>query len=182
MKPLASVLIVLLGGGILGVLMSTLPSYDSSLRPIAVHADAKGVGQGRLFAAELKGLTSADAISYAWAGTETVRDTSATFLVAELSVTALRKSLMIEAVWLGATGRRYSQSARVENAPRTLPSTWFQPGLHDTTRAVFELPEDEIPGGQLVLTARGNAILDSAVHLSAPATPPQKRDTLRLEP
>lgn len=182
MKHLGSVLVVLLGGAILGGLMTTLPSYDSSFRPIAVQADANGIGQGRLFAAELTGLTSASGISYRKGSTDTVRDTSATFLVAELSVTARQKSLQVEAVWLGATGRRYRQSARVEDAPRTLPAVWFQPGLHDTTRAVFELPDDEIAGGQLVLTARGNDILDSAVHLPAPATPPQKRGMLRLEP
>lgn len=182
MKHLANLVAALLGAGFLGAIMNTLPDYNSSFQPFGVHADENGVGQGRLFKAKLVGLRSAGAISYAAFGTDVVRDTSATFLVAELSIGAHKESRQIEAIWLGATGRQYSQTIRIENVPHTLLSAWFQPGLEDTALAVFELPDDEIAGGTLALLARGDPILDSAVHFTAPPTLPEKQDLLRLEP
>ena len=182
MSRLVNLLAVLLGAGFLGAMMNTLPDYNSSFQPFGVHAGEDGVGQGRLFTAKLDGLRSAGAISYADHGTEVVRDTSATFLVAELTIGARKESRQVEAIWLGATGRQYGQTVRVGNAPRNLSSAWFQPGLEDRVVAVFELPGDEIAGGALALMARGDPVMDSAVHLAAPATPPQEQDMLRLEP
>ena len=182
MNHLANLLAALLGAGFLGLMMNTLPDYNSSFQPFGVHADENRVGQGRLFTAELGGIRSAGAISYTVNGTDVVRDTSATFLIAELSIAARKESRQVEAIWLGATGRQYSQTVRLENAPRVLSSLWFQPGLKDKALAVFELPDDEIAGGLLALMARGNPIMDSAVHLAPPATLPERQDTLRLDP
>ncbi|MBS7543999.1 hypothetical protein [Ancylobacter oerskovii] len=182
MNHLASLVAVVLGGGMLGTMMNTLPGYDRSFQPFSVRADDSNFGQGRLFTAELGGLRSAEAISYTQYGKDVVRRTSATFLVVELAISAREESRQMEAIWLGATGRQYSQSARLENAPRTLSSVVFQPGLTDKALAMFELPEDEIVGGRLVLMARGNAVMDSAVYFVPPATAPEKQALLRVEP
>ncbi|WP_054308581.1 hypothetical protein [Mesorhizobium sp. 1M-11] len=182
MNHLVNLVVVVLGGGFLGMMMNTLPGYDSSLQPFSVHAGENDVGQGRLFTAELTGLRSSGTISYAQFGKEVVRDTSATFLVAELAISAREMSQEVEAIWLGATGRQYSQSARLENIPRGLSSARFEPGLKDRAFAVFELPDDEIAGGQLVLMARGSMLMDSAVHLPAPKVLPGRQASLRLEP
>jgi hypothetical protein len=182
MSHLANLLVVLIGGGLLGFMMNTLPDYNSSFQPFSVHADTNGVGQGRLFTAEMTELETARAISYAHHDAEIVRDTSAIFLVAKLAITARQESQQIEAIWLGATGRQYNHSMRLEDAPRALPSLWFQPGLNGKAHAMFELPKDEISGGRLVLMASGNPIMDSAVYFEPPATWPENQGTLRLEP
>ncbi|WP_315928473.1 hypothetical protein [Mesorhizobium sp. SP-1A] len=182
MSRLANLVAVVLGGGMLGTMMNTLPGYDSSFQPFAVHSDENGVGQGRLFTAELIGLSSAGAVSYTRYGKNVVRDTSATFLVAELSISAREESRQVEAIWLGATGRQYNQSARLEDAPRVLSEARFEPGLTDRPLAVFELPDDEIAGGRLVLMARGSMLMDSAVHFAPPASAPEKQAMLRLGP
>lgn len=181
MSHLANLVVFVLGGAMLGTMMNTLPGYDSSFQSFTVLADENGVGQGREFTAELTGLRSAGAISYAQYGKEVVRDTSATFLVADLSLTARQESRQVEAVWIGATGRQYDQSARLEDAPRTLSSARFEPLLNDRALAVFELPDDEIVGGRLVLMARGSLIMDSTVYFAAPATLPERQPMLRLE-
>lgn len=117
MSRLVNLLAVLFSAGFLGAMMNTLPDYNSSFQPFGVHAGKNGVGQGRLFTAKLNGLRSAGAISYTDHGTDVVRDTSATFLVAELAIGARKESRQVEAIWLGATGRHYSQTVRVGNAP-----------------------------------------------------------------
>lgn len=182
MNRLVNLMVVVFGGGFLGMMMNTLPTYDSSFQPFSVHAGENGVGEGRLFTTELTGLRLSGTVSYTQFGKEVVRDTSATFLVAELAVSARERSQQVEAVWLGATGRRYAQSARLEDIPRALSSAWFEPGLKGKALAVFELPDDEIAGGQLVLMPRGNKLMDSAVHLPAPNVLPARQASLRLEP
>ncbi|MFE0017604.1 hypothetical protein ACFWXH_22380 [Mesorhizobium sp. NPDC059054] len=182
MNHFVNLVVVVLGGGLLGMMMNTLPSYDSSFQPFGVRAGENGVGEGRLFTAELAGLRSSGTISYAQFGKEVVRDTSAIFLVAELAISAREKSQQVEAIWLGATGRQYVQSARIESFPRALSLAQFEPGLKGQAFAVFELPEDEIAGGQLVLMARGSMLMDSAVHLPAPKVLPARQVSLRLEP
>ena len=182
MKYPGNLVAVLLGVAALGAMISTVPDYNSSFQPFAVFADEDGIGRGRQFTAELVELKTADRISYTQFGQDISRDTSATFLVAELSVTGQSESRQLQAVWLGATGRQYSQTARLDDAPRSLSIARFEPDLTDRTVAVFELPEDEIVGGRLGLFPRGSAIMDSAVHFPPPKTVPKSRETLRLEP
>jgi hypothetical protein len=180
MSRIANLAAIALGGAMLGTMMNTLPDYDSSFQPFAVDADGNDVGRGRLFTAELIGLRSAGAISYERYGKNVVRDTAATFLVAELAISAREESRQVEAIWLGATGRQYNQSARLENVPHSLSQARFEPGLTDRPLAIFELPEDEIVGGRLVLMARGSMRMDSAVHFVSPASAPERQAVLRL--
>lgn len=182
MNSLAGLLAVLLGAAALGTMMSTVPDYNSSFQPFAVYADKDGIGQGRLFTAELVGLKTAGVISYTRFGEDVSRDTSATFLVADLSITGRSESQQLEAVWVGATGRQYGQSARLDDAPRNLSSARFEPGLTDRTVAVFEVPGDEIVGGRLGLVTRGSMVMDSAVHFAKPERMPEMQAVLRLEP
>jgi len=182
MNIFRNLMTVLLGSVALGTMMSTIPDYNSSFQPFAVFAGEDGIGHGRQFIAELVGLKRAAAISYMQSGQDVSRDTSATFLVVDLSITGRSESRQLDAIWLGASGRQYSQSARLEDAPRVLSSATFQPGLTDRTVAIFEVPEDEIVGGTLGLVPRGSMVMDSAVHFAGPATMPEKQTMLRLEP
>ena len=182
MNIVTNLLSVILGAVALGAMMNTIPDYNSSFQPFAVVADDDGVGQGRLFTAELVGLKTAGIVSYTRFGEDVSRDTSATFLVADLSITGRSESRQLEAIWLGATGRQYNQTARLEDAPRNLSTVRVEPGLTDRAIAVFEVPEDEIVGGQLALIPRGRFPMDSAVHFAGPASVPEKQAELRLEP
>ncbi|OQM74179.1 hypothetical protein [Manganibacter manganicus] len=182
MNTFGSLVTVLLGGSALATMVSTVPDYNSSFQPFALFADEGGTGQGRQFTAELIGFRRAGTISYAQFGQDVTRDTSATFLVVDLSVTAQSESQRLIPIWLGATGRQYHQSARLEDAPRILSEATFQPGLTDRTVAIFEVPEDEIIGGQLGILPRAWTVLDNAVHYAGPATLPSKQTMLRLKP
>ncbi len=182
MNIFGNLMAVLLGGVALGTMMSTVPDYNSSFQPFAVFADNDGIGQGRQFVAELVKLKTAGAISYTQFGQDVSRDTSATFLVAELSITGRLRSQQLEAIWLGATGRQYIQTARLEDAPRNLSSARFEPGLTDRAVAVFEVPEDEIVGGRLSLAPRGSMAMDSVLHFGRATTAPENQPMLRLTP
>lgn len=170
------------GAVVLGMMMNTVPNYNSSFQPAKVFADEGGVGDSSLFHAQLIGLKTAGTIAYQSFGQEISRDTSATFLVAELTVTGRSSSRQLQAIWLGSTGRQYNQSGRLQNAPRDLSARAVEPGLTDRAIAIFELPEDEIVGGKLGLMPRGVTAGGIIMHFSGPDTLPQKQAMLRLEP
>ena len=182
MNTFGNLMAMLIGGAALGTMMSTVPDYNSSFQPFAVFVGEDGTGKGRQFTAELAGFRRADVISFTQFGQEVSRDTSATFLVVDLSITGQLESQKLTPIWLGATGRQYHQSARLEDAPRVLSSATFQPGLTDRTVAIFEVPEDEIVGGQLGILPSGWMVLDNVVHYAGPATMPDKQAILRLGP
>jgi len=182
MSRVGNLAALLLGGAALGAMMSTVPDYNSSFRPFFVSANKAGIGEGRGFSARLLGLKTADVIAYTRFGQPMSYDTSAIFLVAEVSITGRSESRQLEAVWFGATGRQYRPSARLEDVPHGLSSASFEPGLEDRAVAVFELPQDEIIGGQLGLAPRGAGPGDRIVRFSGPETMPSKQAILRLAP
>ena len=180
MKAIRSLIVVLLGAAALGVMMNTVPNYNSSFQPRWVSVDRGEVGEAQFFQAELLGLQTADVISYTQFGQDVSRDTSATFLVAELSVTGRTESRQLEAIWLGATGREYHLSGRLQDAPHSLTTARFEPDLTDRAFAIFELPPDEIVGGSLGLSPRRSRVGDTVVKFPGPEAMPEKQTVLRL--
>ena len=180
MSWLGNLVVVSVGAAALGMMMNTVPDYNSSFQPLAVFANDEGVGDSSLFRAELKGLRTADRVVYQSFGQEVSRDTSAVFLVAELDITGGSSSRPLQAVWRGATGRQYNQSARVENAPRDLSLRSVEPGLTDRVIAIFELPEDEIVGGRLGVMPLGTTAGEIMMHFPKVESLPQRQAMLRL--
>ena len=182
MSHIGNLLAIGVGAVALGTMMNTVPDYNASFQPIAVSADSENLADARLFKAKLLSLKTADVISFVQFGKEVSRDTSAVFLVAELSITGQSESRYLRAIWRGTTGRQYSQSTRTEDAPHELSGARFEPGLTDRVIAIFELPPDEIVGGRLGVLPRGVAVGDSIVHFAIADTMPEKHALLRLEP
>lgn len=162
---------VLAGAVLLGAMMASAPDYNSVFQPFPAHAAPGEAADGRLFDARFLGGRLAQQVAFERYGTPITRDSAGLFLIADFEVSNVTASTRIAATWRGASGRDYAATGRVEGAPGGLEARWFQPGLTDRAFAVFELPEDEVPGGRLVLTAPGVTILDSALDLQAPPLP-----------
>lgn len=174
---------VLLGACALGAMMATTPDYNRVFQPFRTHAQVDGIAQGRLHDARFGNWQTADQISFDRYGKAVVRDTQGVFLVVDVDILNVRESVRLTAAWLGRSGRRYEQTSRAEGTPVTLDVRQFHPGLDDRGVVVFELPEDEVAGGQLLLARRGPNILDSELALTpATATPMQHHALLRLGP
>ncbi|UFM64765.1 hypothetical protein LOS78_13885 [Paracoccus sp. MA] len=175
------VLIVLAGAALLGAMMQSAPDYDSTVQPFRSPVAAGETGEARSFRARFTGMRLAERIAFRRYGRDLVRDSDGLFLIAEIEAEARLASQRLDAVWQGASGRRYALSHRAEDIPRGLESRWFQPGLTDRAIAVFELPEDEVAGGALVLTGSASAVFDSALHLAPPALP-ERQPIIRFAP
>src|SRR5690606_24862977 len=115
-------------------------------------------------------------------GTMVTRDTQGVFLVVDFDISNVHESVRLAATWQGRSGRRYVQTARVAGAT-TLDTRQFHPGLGDQGRAVFELPQDEIKEGRLLLARKGPNILDSELALTPTMGAPLRHHALlRLAP
>lgn len=176
-----SIALVLAGAALLGAMMQTAPDYNSVVQPFPSAVAAGATGEARSFRARFTGLRLADRIAFRRYGRDLVRDSDGVFLIAEIEAEAIGTSQRLDAVWQGASGRRYALSRRAEDIPRGLESRWFQPGLINHAVEVFELPEDEVAGGALVLTGSFTAVFDSALHLAPPALP-ERQPIIRFEP
>lgn len=177
----ADIATVLAGAALLVPMMASAPDYNSVFRPFPAHAAPGETADGRLFDARFLGGRLARQLAFERYGTLITRDSAGLFLIADFEVSNVAASTRIAATWRGASGRDYAATGRVEGAPGGLETRWFQPGLTDRAFTVFELPEGEVPGGRLVLTAPGVTILDSALQLQAPPLP-DPQPLARIEP
>ena len=177
MMRLRHILPVLLGACVLGALMNTTPTYDSVFKPMRSTAQGNASAQGRLLSAQLANWQTADQITFERYGSLVTRDTQGVFLIVDVAVQDVQESLRLTATWQGRSGRRYTQTARVDSAT-TLNVRQFHPGLQDEGRAVFELPRDEITGGSLLLARQGPNILDSELELIPASSANMQHSTL----
>ena len=165
MRFVANSAVLLTGAFLLGVMMTTAPDYNSVVRPFPSRASAGEIADGRVFDARFLGGRLAHRIEFERYGRQIGRDSEGVFLIADFEVSGVTASTLIAARWKGASGRDYAASARLNDAPNMLQLRFFQPGLTGKAFAVFELPEDEVSGGKLVLSRRGMTIFDSELHL-----------------
>ncbi|WP_353194878.1 hypothetical protein [Pusillimonas noertemannii] len=183
MIRLRHVLPIVLGACALGAMMATTPDFNSVFRPLRTTAPNGAAAHGRLLAVRFADWQTAQQLSFERYGATVMRDTQGVFLVVEFDISDVRESVRLAAAWQGRSGRRYDQTKRVDDAPSTVDTRQFHPGLEDRGRAVFELPPDEIEGGTLLLARKGPNILDSELALTPPAGSPARHNKLlRLEP
>lgn len=173
---------VLLGACILGALMMTTPSFDDVFKPMRTTAKSGNIGHARLHAARFAGWQTAEQLSFTRYGSTVTRATQGVFLVVDIDILDVQESLRLHTTWQGRSGRLYAQTVRADGAPGTFDVRQFHPGLVDLGRAVFELPRDEIEGGQLLLARKGLNVLDSELALTPTAGAAMQHHTLlRLE-
>lgn len=175
----ANLLIVLAGAAALAGMMATQPDYNSAVRPFVSHAAPGDWAETRLIRARFDGWRTADRIV---PPDGRARETGGVFLIADLTLAGRGTSTMVDAAWIGATGRRYAATRRVSGLPLQLDDLWLQPGLDSRAVAVFELPPDEIAGGALALTLRLDPALDGTLRLAPPMSPPAHRAVESVAP
>ncbi|WP_299844689.1 hypothetical protein [uncultured Paracoccus sp.] len=166
---------------LLAGMMLTNPDYNSAVRPFETRVPPGETGQTRLIGGRIEGWRTADRISFPAFGSLRQRDTQAMFLIVDLKLFGTTDSTMLRAGWIGASGRRYDTTARISGAFLQIQDLWLQPGLESKAIAIFELPEDEIAGGALMLSDRIDAPLDGRLRLAAPVDAPSHVDHLELD-
>lgn len=174
MNLVRTMAILLFAVAALGAMMLTNPGRDRAFQPMVARIAAGDQGQARLFSARIDGWHLEPALSLP----SGERTSEGVFLVLDLTAAGTTELTTLAADWIGASGRRYATTARAEGLPRRLDTAWMQPGLDSELTATFELPEDEIMGGALLLHLPRMPALEGALLMAPPQTPP----AIRLAP
>jgi hypothetical protein len=98
---------------------------------------------------------------------------SGVWVLVEGAAEARSESLtLISAQWLGPDGVRYALSQRFSTVPGLLPSQRLEPGLPRPVLMAFELPEDQVSGGTLLIARTAWAPLEEEVRIEMTGVAP----------
>lgn len=150
----------------LGGLRWTTPAYIELTGAMPVRGEGGERVAGRLLAVKVESVRLANRITVDAYGKRVTRDTGGVFAVVRIEASAVSETASIGgATWVGPTGRRYESTARIAGPASLLMGTPLQPGLPKTGILVFELPEDEVPGGELRIAQLLEPRLDSEIRI-----------------
>ena len=169
------------GAAALYAMQVTRPDYARMTAAARTEVAAGATGIGPAFQAGIGQAFQTKTLRWTGPEGEIRRDTAGTWLVLRLTAEARRQPAALVAVWQGATGRRYGASRRLIGAPQMLGSTLLQPGLPVEGLLAFELPPDEIEGGQLVLSGRLAPLMDRALWFAPLPRPVPQLDAFVLQ-
>jgi len=149
--------------------------------PIPVEGRIGEEITGRQFTAKVENVTFARKIHFKRFGRDTERDSGGLFAIVDVTLAARNSSLAVSsATWLSPTQRRFQATRRLNGAPGEISSERLEPGLPRTGRYIFELPDDQVAGGTLLLSRALGPRLDSELHIAMPARIDEIHDVLEL--
>ena len=177
----SQILIAVIGIAILAGLQMTNPNYNRAIKPFVTQVPQGELGTTRSFSARFDAWRTTDQIEYLRYDKPQRRTTDGVFLIADLVLRGTSKSAALDAYWLGASGRRYVATKRIDTVPLLLRTAFTQPELDTKTFAIFELPPDEIAGGKLVLNVMMDMPLDGTLALDPPTYEPEHKSVERFD-
>jgi hypothetical protein len=151
---------------ILAALQATTPPYAMLTGPIKTAGRQADTVSSTTFSAQVKQVRTAKSISYAQYGRPIERQTEGVWVVVSADLRAKLETMSIGAATIvGASGRLYRQSRRVDGAPGLFSTKTAQPGLPTTGIFVFELPEAEARSMVLLLSRQYSPQLDDEISI-----------------
>jgi hypothetical protein len=154
-------------------LQKTRPGYGEITSPIAVSGKAGEKLSARNFELKVTNIHFARQIKLTAFGRDRFYSTSGIWALVEAEAAARNETVALtSAAWRGPNGVRYVASERLSSAP-DLKSQRLEPGLPARALMIFEFPESEMQGGEILVAIAPFLPLDSEMHIAAgPATPP----------
>ncbi|MDX0712901.1 hypothetical protein GOD67_09065 [Sinorhizobium medicae] len=173
---IANIAAVLLALTALYGMQHSTPSYSEILSPVAVPAaQGKPARTGRFVFAVAK-VHSARELVVPSLGERRTYTTSGKWLVIEAAAKAQEQSVSLtSAEWRGPSGLRFAMSGRIGGSIGLLGSERLEPGIPRPVLLVFELPEDQIESGTLLVAETTVAPLAEQVEIAMHAVLPENR-------
>lgn len=170
---IAAVLLALMA--LYGMQHST-PSYSEILSPVAVPAAQGKPARTERFVFAVAKVHSAKELVVPSFGEPRTYTTSGKWLVVEAAAKAQEQSVSLtSAEWRGPSGMRFAMSGRIGSSLGLLGSERLEPGIPRPVLLVFELPEDQIGGGTLLVAETTVAPLSEQVEIAMSAVPRENR-------
>jgi len=140
---------------------------STALRDVDWADPNVGTVSAASFSVRVDRVEEARRIAFTQFGRTIELESSGVWILVSAEVRASRTTMQVPATTLiGASGRLYLELQRAGDAPAILSAKTVQPGLPTNGVIVFELPEDEVRGLQLVLSEQYDPQLKDEIHAS----------------
>lgn len=160
-------LAVVVSAVVLAALQATTPPYAMLTGPILTSGRQSETVSSTTFSVKISSVVKARTLAFQRFGRANDLQSSGVWVVVTAELYAFQNTIPVRAATLiGATGRMYRQSQRAGEAPSVLSAKMLQPGLPTTGIFVFELPEDETQGMQLLLSEQFDPQLKDQIRVS----------------
>lgn len=157
---------------VLAALRWTTPNYALLAKPIPSDGAAGEVVKTRAFRVTGKPLMTAKVVTFRYAGRIHHPATGGLWLAVPVHIVADPQTVVIRsAVWEGPDGVRYRYSRRADDAEFSLPDRGLQPGMERDGYFFFEVPEEQVAGGTLVISEGLSPAFDGEARIRYAAAP-----------
>lgn len=158
------------------------PSYSEILSPVGIPAMEGKPAESERFILGVAKVHVAERLLVSSFGVPRAYATSGRWLVVEAAAKARQESVTLtSAQWRGPSGLRFDMSLRISGAIGLLGSERLEPGIPRPILLIFELPEDQIEGGTLLVAETLIRPMAEQVQIAIASVPSKNRhDTITL--
>ncbi|UVC13325.1 hypothetical protein [Mesorhizobium onobrychidis] len=167
MRIVRSALALLFAAAVLYGMQHTRPLYSDITSPIVSSGGMNKRVEASAFALSLDSARVARVLNVETFGKSKTYTTSGVWIVAEGEAEAKFESLgLTSGEWLSRGGVRYVLTDRVPATIELMPGDVYQPGLPRRVLLVFEVPEDAVAGGTVVVARTKLLPLDDEIRVT----------------
>lgn len=165
------VIAALIAAAVLYGLQHTRPLYSQITSPIVVSGAMKEKVDASAFSLSLDSVRVTRTLSAETFGTTKPYTTSGVWVVAEGRADAKLETLgLTSGEWLSRAGIRYALTDRIPASIDMMPGDVIQPGLPRRILLIFEVPENAVVGGSVVVARTKLYPLDNEVRVATKAS------------
>lgn len=167
MAVLRSALPLVLAAAVLYGMQHSRPFYSDITSPVAISGEMKERVAASSFALTLDTVRVARELQIETFGKSKPYSTSGVWVIVVGKAEALRETLALTAAeWLGTEGLHYDLTDRIPATIEMLPGNSFQPGIPRRALIVFEMPEDAVEAGTVVVAPSKLSPLGDEIRIS----------------
>ncbi|TIM23481.1 MAG: hypothetical protein E5Y61_29140 [Mesorhizobium sp.] len=167
MRMVRSALALLLAAAVLYGMQHTRPLYSDITSPIVASGGMNKRVEARAFALSLDSARVARVLNVETFGKSKTYTSSGVWVVVEGEAEAKFKTLgLTSGEWLSRSGIRYVLTDRLWATIEMMPGDVYQPGLPRRVLLVFEVPEDAVAGGTVVVAPTKLLPLDDEIRIA----------------
>jgi len=167
MRIVRSALAILFAAAVLYGMQHTRPLYSDITSPIVASGGMNKRVEASAFALSLGSARVARVLDVETFGKSKTYTSSGVWIVAEGEAEAKFQTLgLTSGEWLSRSGVRYVLTDRVPATIEMMPGNAYQPGLPRRVLLVFEVPEDAVAGGTVVVARTKLLPLDDEIRIT----------------
>ncbi|PAP93050.1 hypothetical protein [Mesorhizobium wenxiniae] len=167
MRIMRSVLALLFAAAVLYGMQLTRPLYSDITSPIVSSGGMNKRVQASAFALSLDSARVARVLNVETFGKSKTYTSSGVWVVVEGEAEAKFETLRLTSgEWLSGSGIRYVLTGRLPATIEMMPGDAYQPGLPRRVLLVFEVPEEAVAGGTVVVARTKLLPLDDEIRIT----------------